>query len=146
MMSQENRLAMQQMAGGDGEPAAVPAPGVVLVVDDDEDVRRFAAETLGEAGFEAIEAGDADEALRVLQERHDVKVLVSDVRMPGTLNGYRLAQRVRERWPHIEIVLISGYATPDRRDIAFDCDLLVKPFEADELVRRVSLRARRVFV
>jgi CheY-like chemotaxis protein len=146
MMSQENRLAMQQMAGGDGEPAALPVPDVVLVVDDDEDVRRFAAETLAEAGFEAIEAGDADEALRVLQDRHDVKVLVSDVRMPGAMNGYRLAQRVRDRWPHVEIVLISGYATPDRRDIAFDCDLLAKPFEADELVRRVSLRARRVFV
>jgi two-component system, response regulator PdtaR len=146
MMSQDGRVPMQQMAGGDGEPPIMPAPGVVLVVDDDDDVRRFAAETLGEAGFEALEAGDAEAALRILQDRQDVKVLVSDVRMPGALNGFRLAQRVRERWPHIEIILISGYATPDRRDIAFDCDLLAKPFEADELVRRVALRARRVFI
>ena len=60
------------------------------------------------------------------------------------MNGYRLAQRVRERWPHVEIILVSGFAAPDRRDIAFDCDLLGKPFEADELVRRVARRAQRI--
>jgi CheY-like chemotaxis protein len=127
-------------------PADLPALGVVLVVDDEADVRRFAVESLEEAGFEVLEAADAEAALRILQDRSDIKVLVSDVRMPGSLNGYRLAQRARERWPHMEIVLVSGYATPDRRDIAFDCDLVTKPFEADDLVRRVTQRARRVIV
>jgi CheY-like chemotaxis protein len=118
--------------------------GVVLVVEDEPLVRQFAVETLREAGFETLEASGAEEALRILENRRDLKVLVTDVRMPGPVNGYFLARKVRERWPYVEIILASGYAAPDRRDIGFDCDLLVKPFESEELVRRVAQRARRV--
>jgi DNA-binding response OmpR family regulator len=115
----------------------------VLVVDDEEIVRGLVAEGLSDAGFEAIEAADAAEALRVLDERRDLSVMVTDVRMPGEMNGYFLAKKVRERWPYVQIILVSGHATPDRRDLGFDCDFLVKPFENDELVRRVAARARR---
>jgi len=117
--------------------------GVVLFVDDEPDVRQFAVETLQEAGFDTLGAGSADDALRTLEQRPDVTVLVTDVRMPGPVNGYFLARKVRERWPHVEIILVSGYAAPQRGDISFDCDLLVKPFQGEELVRRVSRRARQ---
>jgi len=135
----------------DRGPQAVSEPhengekafGAVLVVEDEPLVRQFAVETLREAGFETLEAGGAEEALQILESRRDLKVLVTDVRMPGPVNGYFLARKVRERWPYVEIILASGYAAPDRRDIGFDCDLLVKPFESEELVRRVAQRARR---
>jgi len=117
--------------------------GAVLVVEDEEAVRQFAVETLREAGFETLEASGAEDALRILESRQDLRVLVTDVRMPGPINGYFLARRVRERWPYVEIILASGYAAPDRRDIGFDCDLLVKPYEGEELVRRVARRARK---
>jgi CheY-like chemotaxis protein len=122
-------------------PSGEPAP--VLVVEDEELVRLFAAETLREAGFEVLEAASADEALRVLEQRSDLKVMVTDVRMPGPVNGYFLAKRVRERWPYVEIILVSGYAAPARQDINIEWDFLVKPYDGDELVRRVQALARR---
>jgi CheY-like chemotaxis protein len=125
------------------EVEGAQAHGAVLVVEDEPVVRQFAVDSLREAGFETLEAEGAEEALRILEERTDLKVLVTDVRMPGPVNGYFLARKVRERGPYVDIILASGYAAPERRDIRFDCDLLVKPFESEELVRRVAQRARR---
>jgi CheY-like chemotaxis protein len=130
---------------GDGLPEEIAEPsGSVLVVDDEPIAREFAVESLRNAGFDAHEAADADDALRLLERRGGFKVLVTDVRMPGATNGYALARRVRERWPFMEIILVSGYAAPQRGDLGFDCDLLIKPFDSDELVRRVMSRAHRV--
>lgn len=128
---------------GDPGEAVQPARICVLVVEDEEVVRLFAVEALEEAGFEVVAAASAEEALRRADERRDLKVMVTDVRMPGAVNGYFLARRVRERWPYVEIMLISGYAAPARRDLSLDCDFLIKPFAGDELVRRVSALARR---
>lgn len=135
-----NLMAMS--AGATGSTSQSPAP-VVLVVDDEELIRSLLVEDLMEAGFETLEAGDAAEALKILEERRDLSVLVTDVRMPGEMNGYFLAKKARERWPYIHIVLVSGHAAPSRRELGFDCDFLVKPFANDELVRTVKARARR---
>jgi CheY-like chemotaxis protein len=126
-----------------GRPELV-SRGRVLVVDDDPAVRRLASETLAEAGYRSLEAGDATEALRILAADPDIDVMVTDVRMPGEMNGYFLARRARERWPYVEIIMVSGYAAPDRRDIGFDCDVLVKPFKARDLLSRVAQRMRRI--
>jgi DNA-binding NtrC family response regulator len=96
------------------EPVA-PAPGRVLVVDDDEMVRWSTARTLRRAGYQVLEAGDADEALICMQEHGaHVSLVLSDVIMPKQ-SGYELGQVLRTRWPHIEVVLISGY-TPVAMD------------------------------
>ena len=96
--------------------AAAPTPARVLVVDDDEMVRWSTARTLRRAGFEVLEARDADEALICMQEHGaDVTVVLSDVIMPKQ-NGYELGQVLRKRWPHVEVVLISGY-TPVAMDM-----------------------------
>lgn len=116
---------------------------LVLVVEDEEIVRQFAAETLREAGFEVLEAASAPDAFHIVERRRDLKVMITDVRMPGPLNGYFLAKKVRERWPYVEIILVSGYAAPSRQDINVEWDFLVKPYEADDLVRRVRALARR---
>jgi CheY-like chemotaxis protein len=123
--------------------ASVAPPAVVLVVEDEDIVRQYAVETLQEAGFEVLEAPAAEDALRLLEERHDLKVMVSDVRMPGPVNGYFLARKVRDRWPYVEIILVSGYAAPSRQELHLDCDFLVKPYDGEELVRRVQTLARR---
>jgi DNA-binding NtrC family response regulator len=94
---------------------ALPAPGRVLVVDDDELVRWSTARTLRRAGYQVLEAGDADEALICMQEQGArVSLVLSDVIMPKQ-SGYELGQVLRERWPHVQIVLISGY-TPVAMD------------------------------
>lgn len=118
-------------------------PAVVLVVEDEDIVRQFAVETLREAGFEVLEAPSSDEALRLLEQRRDVKVMVSDVRMPGPVNGYFLARKVRDRWPYVEIMLVSGYAAPARQELHLDCEFLAKPYEGEDLVRRVQGLTRR---
>jgi len=136
-------MEMNAMSSGTtGSTARQPSP-VVLVVDDEELIRSLLVEDLMDAGFETLEAGDATEALKILEERRDLSVLVTDVRMPGEMNGYFLAKRVRERWPYVQIVLVSGHAAPSRRELGFDCDFLVKPFANDELVRTVKARVRR---
>jgi CheY-like chemotaxis protein len=84
-----------------------PRP-VVLVVEDETLVRLFASDFLDEAGFKVFEAVNADEALAVLQARPDVQAIVTDIEMPGAMNGIALAKAVRERWPGVRIVIISG--------------------------------------
>jgi CheY-like chemotaxis protein len=136
-------MAMVAPTGNENASRAEAAPVAVLVVDDEEIVRQFAVESLQEAGFEALEARGAQEALLILEQRGDLKVMVTDVRMPGACNGYFLARKVRERWPYVEIILVSGYAAPSRQDLNMDCGFIVKPYGGDELVRHVSLLARR---
>ena len=83
---------------------------VILIVEDDLLVRMNALETIGEAGFEVIEASDADEAIAVLEKRHDIHLIFTDIRMPGSMDGLALAHFVRDRWPPVKIVATSGFA------------------------------------
>lgn len=78
-------------------------PHVVLIVEDEPLVRLTGADLLGEAGFEVLEAANADEALRILEATPEVRVVFSDVEMPGSLDGLGLARRVCRRWPSIEL-------------------------------------------
>lgn len=80
-----------------------------LVVDDEPLVRMTGEMIVEEAGFTALLAGSADEALELLQTHDDIVVVFSDIQMPGRLNGADLATIVRERWPAIGVVLTSGF-------------------------------------
>lgn len=91
------------------EAGTLPAPRSVLVVDDDEMVRWCTARELRRAGYEVLEAAGADEALICMQEHGaSVSLILSDVIMPKQ-NGYELCQAVRARWPHAQVMLVSGY-------------------------------------
>ena len=79
-------------------------------------MRMFASDFLDEAGFKVFEAVNADEALAVLQARPDVQAIVTDIEMPGAMNGIELAKAVRERWPGVRIVIISGRSNPSPGD------------------------------
>jgi CheY-like chemotaxis protein len=86
-----------------------PSP-VVLIVEDEPLVRIGILENLAEAGFEVIEARNADEAIAILEQRPDIHVVFTDIEMPGSMDGLRLAHFVRHRWPPIKIIATSGYA------------------------------------
>jgi CheY-like chemotaxis protein len=77
---------------------------VVLVVEDDPLLRMLAVEVVEEAGFIAIEARDADEAVILLESRTDIALLFTDINMPGSMDGLKLAHAVRDRWPPINRV------------------------------------------
>ena len=92
---------------------------IVLVVEDDSILRFLAVEFIEDAGFEAIEAESADDAIAILETRADVRIVFTDVDMPGGMDGLKLAAAVRDRWPPIEIVIVSGHprkntSLPDR--------------------------------
>ena len=81
---------------------------VVLIVEDDFLLRIDAAEMIKAAGFEVIEAANADQAIKVLEARYDITVVFTDIQMPGSMDGLKLAQAVRGRWPPIKIIATSG--------------------------------------
>ena len=110
---------------------------VVLIVEDEPFVRLTGADLLAEAGFEVLEAGNADEALRILEATPEVRVVFSDVEMPGSLDGLGLARRICQRWPSIGIVLTSGHRV---RAETIPCDgrFLAKPYDGQALVRQIE--------
>jgi len=82
----------------------------LLVAEDDIFVRSMIAEFLRDAGFDVLEAGNADEALAHFETENDIDLLFSDVRMPGSMDGTELAVRVKGKWPGTHVVLTSGYS------------------------------------
>jgi len=86
-----------------------PRHKTVLIVEDEILIRLLLAEELASAGFQVIQAANADEALRVLESSVTVDLMFSDIRMPGTMDGLGLAERVRSTWPGIKIALTSGH-------------------------------------
>jgi DNA-binding NtrC family response regulator len=114
-----------------------------MIVDDDELVRRLEAHALSEEGFEILEACNADEALALLRERHDICVLLTDIEMPGTLNGLRLAQIVQSDWPGTGMVLASGRTFPSDAELPAGAVFLQKPYTIEKMAFCVQEVARR---
>jgi two-component system, response regulator PdtaR len=110
----------------------------VLVVEDETLIRLWVADLLEENGFSVVEAPNADSALRLLESRPDVKLLCTDVQMPGSLNGMELAREVHARWPHIRLVITSGRERPTRAEIPDDGRFVAKPYSAEELLGQVK--------
>lgn len=111
------------------------SPSLVLVVEDEGLVRLMAVDMLEDAGFEVIEAASADEAWGVLEGRSGkVEVLFTDIEMPGSMNGFTLASRVAERWPHIRLVMTSGRWRPAVRDVPDHGKFVPKPYYADQVL------------
>ena len=116
--------------------AAVPA--VVLVVEDEMLLRMRAVDMVEDAGFTSVEAVDADEAVAILESRSDIALLLTDIQMPGTMDGLGLAHSVHERWPPIKIILVSGQLTLANIDIPADSRFFGKPLEAKDLIAEMQ--------
>jgi two-component system, response regulator PdtaR len=96
---------------------AVEKRPVVLVVEDDFLLRIDAADMVKDAGFEAVEAASADEAIAILEAQPNIHVVFTDVQMPGTMDGLKLARFVKDRWPPIKIVATSGRLKLNEADL-----------------------------
>ena len=118
--------------------ADTQAPVVVLLVEDEALVRMIAADGLQEEGFKVLEAAHGEEALSVLQATPGVRALITDVEMPGPLNGFALARLVKQRWPHIGIVIMSGRMAPGPEKSPMGAQFLPKPFTPANLVAAVQ--------
>src|SRR6516165_9001478 len=117
-----------------GPPLEARIP--VLVVDDEPLVRILTVQVLEEAGFRVEEAGSSEEALSRL-DGHQIVALVTDIDMPGSLDGRELAWRVRALCPAAAILVISGVAMPRSDDLPPNAGFLTKPFDPKRLVREL---------
>jgi two-component system, response regulator PdtaR len=107
---------------------------VILIVEDEFLLRLDSAETIESAGFEVIQAANADEAIAILNARPDIHVVFTDIQMPGSMDGLKLARFVRDRWPPIKIVATSGHVTVDEDDLPDGSVFLPKPYHGAEVV------------
>jgi CheY-like chemotaxis protein len=89
-----------------------PPNALIVVVDDDVFERMGASGMFSDAGYRVLEAGDADEAMVLFETNADIRLLFTDVSMPGSMSGSDLAHQVSERWPKVGIIMASGRPRP----------------------------------
>jgi CheY-like chemotaxis protein len=107
---------------------------VILVVEDEPLLRMLAVEVVEEAGFVALEAADADEAVALLESRPDISLLFTDINMPGSMDGLKA---VRDRWPPVKILLVSGQVPPWQADLPPNSRFIGKPYRAAAMVEEL---------
>jgi len=110
------------------------APRAVLVVEDEMMLRMRAVDMVEDAGFTAVEAINADDALAILESRSDIELLFTDIQMPGSIDGLKLAFAVHERWPQIKIILVSGQLKLTDRDRPPDSRFFGKPLGVAQMI------------
>ena len=127
-------------------PLPIPSDPVVassvLVVEDQPLLRMVVTEVLTEAGLTVLEAGDASAALGLFDAHEEIAVIVSDLKLPGTLSGVDLVNRVHESRPGVELVLISGHEAPPSQSIPPAALFVRKPFTAELLTAIVTAKLR----
>jgi CheY-like chemotaxis protein len=105
-----------------------PNRPVVLIVEDEILLRMDAVDIIAAAGFEVVDAADADEAIKILEARRDIAVVFTDTHLPGSMDGLKLARAVRGRWPPIKIVATSGRVNVKETDLPEGGRFLPKPY------------------
>jgi CheY-like chemotaxis protein len=111
---------------------------VVLVVEDEPLIRLNAVAMIEEAGYEVVEAANADEAISILESRSDIRIVFTDVHMPGTMDGLKLAHAVRDRWPPIKLIVTSGQMMVSEGELPIGGRFFSKPYQPSELARALS--------
>jgi two-component sensor histidine kinase/ActR/RegA family two-component response regulator len=117
---------------------AIAAPPTVLIVEDEMMLRMRAVDLVEDAGFTPVEAVNADEALSILESRSDIELLFTDIQMPGTMDGLKLAHAVHERWPSIKIILVSGQLNPTDDDKPADSRFFGKPIDVKDMIAEMQ--------
>ncbi len=108
-------------------------PAIVLVVEDEMLLRMRAVDMVEDAGYTSLEAIDADTAFAILESRSDIALLFTDIQMPGSMDGLKLAHAVHRRWPPIKIILVSGQLRLAKVDIP-PSRFFGKPLQASEMI------------
>jgi CheY-like chemotaxis protein len=110
------------------------SPVYVLVVEDDFLSRLHAVNLVEDTGYIAVEAFNADEAIHILETRKDIRIVFTDINMPGSMDGLKLAHAIRKRWPPIELILTSGHADLSDTDIPERGQFFSKPYRDGEII------------
>jgi CheY-like chemotaxis protein len=118
-------------------------PPSILVVEDEVLIRLTVADHLRDCGFRVLEAANGDEARRIIEAGETIDLVFSDVQMPGTIDGFSLARWIRANRPGLPVLLTSGYVK--QAELANDLctEIVSKPYDHDDLVRRLRLLVAR---
>jgi len=102
----------------------------VLLIDDSITTRAPLGELLRAHGYQVFEAANADQAIKLLEVHQDIRVLFTDIDMPGSMDGLRLAEAVRNRWPPVKIIITSGHVKIRQEELPVDGHFFAKPYDA----------------
>jgi two-component system, response regulator PdtaR len=118
-----------------GEPMR---PSVaVLIVEDELLIRMGTVYLIEDAGFEVYEAGSADAAIALLELHKEIRLIVTDVDMPGSMDGLKLAHYVRGRWPPVKIIVTSGHVKVTEESLPAGALFMPKPYDPDEITHKI---------
>jgi two-component system, response regulator PdtaR len=115
-------------------PHAEAERPAVLVIEDEFLIRMYAAEMIEAAGYDVIEAINADHAIAILESRPDIRVVFTDVNLPGSMDGVKLAHAVRNRWPPVHIIATSAYHPKLIDELPIGSAFLLKPYSERNIV------------
>jgi len=107
---------------------------VVLVVEDEAIIRMSAVQMVEDAGFVVVEACNADEAIKILEGRPDIRAVFTDINMSGSMDGWKLAHAIRGRWPPIHLIVTSGMYIPKEGQLPVKGLFIRKPYSAEQVM------------
>ena len=108
------------------------------MVEDNTIIRMGAFDLVLSAGYEALEACDADEAIRILEARSDVDLVFTDVQMPGTMDGIKLSHYIRNRWPPVKLIVASGAAILEESSLPGGSRFFPKPYDEHAITDAIA--------
>jgi two-component sensor histidine kinase/CheY-like chemotaxis protein len=114
-----------------------PVPNV-LIVEDEMILRMRAVDIVEDAGFNPVEAVNADQAISILESRSDISLLFTDIQMPGSIDGLKLAHAVHDRWPSVKIILVSGQVNPSDAERPTNSRFFGKPLGVDQMIAELQ--------
>jgi CheY-like chemotaxis protein len=106
---------------------------VVLAVEDEPLILMLVVHMIRDAGFDPLSASNADEAISIFERRDDIKIVLTDISMPGSMDGIKLAQAVRGRWPPIRIIVTSGFSGSEQKLLPEGSQFIPKPYSAGQI-------------
>ena len=112
---------------------------IVLVVEDSTIIRMGAIDLVVASGYEAQEACNADEAIRILESRDDIDLVFTDVQMPGTMDGIKLSHSIRDRWPPVKLIVASGAAILQESSLPAGSKFFTKPYDDRSIIEVMAL-------
>jgi CheY-like chemotaxis protein len=110
----------------------------VLVVEDEALIRFDIAHQLETAGFTVLQASNADHAIAILESRHDIRLVFTDIQMPGSMDGLRLAACVRDRWPPIQLIVTSGQRRVAKDEMPTGSRFIEKPYQSHQIIQTIA--------
>jgi CheY-like chemotaxis protein len=114
---------------------------VVLIVENQAVIRMNIVHVAEDLGYEVLEAANADEAVEILERRSDIRAVITDIIMPGSMSGMKLARAIRGRWPPIQVIVTSSLDASTYPDFPICCQFIRKPYEN----RQISAALQEAF-